>query len=186
MECNIYIIPSSYTGFMTQEEFKIEVFPLKNKLFRFAKRLLENTEEAEDMVQEVFIKLWNRKEKLREYRSVEALAMVTLRNLCLDKLRTRKYSTEKIETLQEDIEFMTGDHSNDHHDIISRIHQIIKTLPEQQRMVMQLRDIEGYDYEEIAEILNMNENAIRVNVSRARKKIREIITQYNIYEHQRN
>jgi len=171
---------------MTQEEFKIEVFPLKNKLFRFAKRLLENTEEAEDMVQDVFIRLWNMRDKLGEYRSVEALAMVTTRNLCLDKLRTKKYSTEKIDTLKDEIEGVMNEQNHDHSEIINKIHQIMKSLPEQQRMVMQLRDIEGYDYNEIAAILDMNENAIRVNVSRARKKIREMITQQHIYEYHRN
>lgn len=62
---------------MNLQEFTSRVVPLKNKLFRFAKRYLEHTEEAEDIVQEVFIKLWLRKEKLDEYRSVEALAMIT-------------------------------------------------------------------------------------------------------------
>jgi RNA polymerase sigma factor (sigma-70 family) len=171
---------------MTQEEFKIQVFQLKNKLFRFAKRLLENTEEAEDMVQEVFIKLWNMRDKLGGYRSVEALAIVTTRNLCLDKLRARKYTVEKIDNLKDEIEGVMNEQEHDHSEIINKIHQIIKSLPEQQRMVIHLRDIEGYDYDEIAAILEMNENAIRVNVSRARKKIREMITQQQIYEYHRN
>jgi RNA polymerase sigma factor (sigma-70 family) len=171
---------------MTQEEFKIEVFPLKNKLYRFAKRLLESAEEAEDMVQEVFIKLWNRRETLREYRSVEALAMVTTRNLCLDRLRGRKYTIEKIELLKDKVEEMSHDPVPDHSDVIRKIHQIIRSLPDQQRMIIQLRDIEGYDYGEIASMLEMNENAIRVNLSRARKKIRETIGQKERYEHLRN
>jgi RNA polymerase sigma factor (sigma-70 family) len=171
---------------MTPEEFKIEVFPLKNKLFRFAKRLLEHTEEAEDMVQEVFIKLWNKRDKLREYRSIEALAMITIKNQCLDKLRNRKYSVEKIDQIKDEVEEVMNEEKRDLSDVMGRIHRIIKTLPEQQRMIIQLRDIEGYDYQEIAEILEMNENAIRVNLSRARKKIREIITQHQLYEYQRN
>ena len=171
---------------MTQEEFKIHVFPLKNKLFRFAKRLLENTEEAEDMVQEVFIKLWKMKEKLSEYRSVEALAMVTTRNLCLDRLRTKKYTIDKIDLLKDEIENTMEEQRTDHSELINKIHGIIKSLPEQQRTILHLRDIEGYDYEEIASILDMNENAIRVNVSRARKKIREIINRENKYEYHGN
>lgn len=75
---------------MELEDFKIKVIPLKGKLFRFAKRLMNSREEAEDIVQEVFIRLWNRREKLDEYRSIEALAMVTTRNLCLDKIKQRK------------------------------------------------------------------------------------------------
>ena len=185
-ECNIYPVFSSIWRFMTPEEFKIEVFPLKNKLFRFAKRLLDDTEEAEDMVQDVFIKLWKKKDELKEYRSIEALAMITIKNQCLDKLRGRKYTIEKIDNLKEEVEEVMKEDKADLSDIIGTVHRIIKSLPEQQRMIIQLRDIEGYDYEEIAAILGMNENAIRVNLSRARKKIREIVTQQKIYEYQRN
>ena len=138
------------------------------------------------MVQEVFIKLWNRKDKLDEYRSIEALAMVTIRNQCMDKLRNKKYTIEKIDNLKEEVEEALKEDTKDHSDVVRKIHSIIKTLPEQQRMIIQLRDIEGYDYDEIAYVLGMNENAIRVNLSRARKKIREIITQQNLYEYQRN
>ena len=171
---------------MTPEEFKIKVFPLKNKLYRFAKRLLEDEVEAEDMVQEVFIKLWNKKEKLMEYRSIEALAMITIKNQCLDKLRGRKYNIESIENLTREVEDVMKDEKKDYSDVVGEIHRIIQTLPEQQKMIIQLRDVEGYDYEEIAEVMDMNENAIRVNLSRARKKIRDIIMQKKMYDYQRN
>ena len=171
---------------MELREFKIQVIPLKNKLFRFAKRFLDNTEEAEDIVQEVFIRLWNRREKLDEYRSVEALAMITTRNMCLDKLKTKKYTTERLENIRDEVEETLNETKNDLSEVIQKIHRIIQTLPDQQRTIIQLRDIEGYDYEEIAGILGMNENAIRVNLSRARKKIRELITGSKIYEYERN
>jgi RNA polymerase sigma-70 factor (ECF subfamily) len=171
---------------MNLEEFKIQVIPLKNKLYRFAKRFLANAEEAEDMVQEVFIKLWNRRDKLDEYRSVEAIAMVTTRNLCFDKLKRRKINEEKIKNLKDEMTESQLDQKTDLSDIIHKIYQIIQTLPEQQRSIIQLRDIEGYDFKEIAELLDMNENAVRVNLSRARKKIRESLTVSTIYEYYRN
>jgi RNA polymerase sigma-70 factor (ECF subfamily) len=171
---------------MNPEDFKKQVLPLKNKLFRFANRMLENREEAEDMVQEVFIKLWNLRGKLDEYRSVEALAMVTTKNLCLDKLKKRKIRTESIENMQFEIGATQQEQKTDLTDIIHKIHMIIQTLPEQQRQIIQLRDIEGFDFEEIAEMLEMTENAIRVNLSRARKKIRESLTVSKIYEYYRN
>jgi len=171
---------------MNLENFKKQVLPLKNKLFRFANRLLEDREEAEDMVQEVFIKLWNRRDKLDEYRSVEALAMVSTRNLCLDKLKRRKITIERIENLRDEMTESRQDQKTDLSDIVHKIHQIIQTLPEQQQSIIQLRDIEGYDFEEIAELLDMNENAVRVNLSRARKKIRESLTVSKIYEYYRN
>ena len=171
---------------MDLHEFKIKVFPLKNKLYRLASRLLSDPEEAQDIVQETFIKLWNRREKLDEYRSVEALAVVTTRNLCLDRLKAKKYPTERLENLRSDIPEPGTDIKTDLTELAEKIKEIIKTLPEQMKTIMQLRDIEGYDFEEIAAILGMNENAIRVNLSRARKKVREIILNKKLYEFQRN
>ena len=160
---------------MTPQEFKIRVFPLKNKLYRFSKRILDDQEEAKDIVQEVFIKLWIKRERLEEYRSIEALAMVTTRNLCLDRLKAKKYPSENLDKLRNEIEETGIEEKRDLSDMIQKIHHIIKTLPEIQRTVIHLRDIEGYDFDEISGILDMNQNAVRVNLSRARKKIREIL-----------
>jgi RNA polymerase sigma factor (sigma-70 family) len=171
---------------MDLREFNIKVYPLKDKLFRFAKRMLENTEEAEDVTQEVFIRLWNRKEKLDEYRSIEALAMITTKNICLDKIKARRYPVENFDDHRRFLENLPMESREDHSEIIQHIHQAIKTLPEQQRMIVHLRDVEGYEYEEIALVLEMNENAIRVALSRARKRIREMITNSKIYEYQNN
>jgi RNA polymerase sigma factor (sigma-70 family) len=171
---------------MTPQEFKIKVFPLRNKLYRFSKRILDDPEEAKDIVQEVFIKLWNKGDKLAEYKSIEALAMVTTRNLCLDKLRGRKYPSESLDNLRNEVEVTGKEEQQDLTDMVQKIHHIIKTLPELQRTVIQLRDIEGYDFDEISGILDMNENAVRVNLSRARKKIRDILVNNKFYEYQRN
>jgi RNA polymerase sigma factor (sigma-70 family) len=171
---------------MNLQEFQDKVYPLKNKLFRFAKRILDQTEEAEDVVQEVFIRLWNRREKLDEYRSVEALAMVTTKNLCLDKIKAKRYPVEAMENHRVFLENIPGETKADHSDLIRGIHRAIKMLPEQQQIIVHLRDVEGYEFEEIAEIVDMNENAIRVALSRARKKIRELLTNTKVYEYQRN
>jgi RNA polymerase sigma-70 factor (ECF subfamily) len=165
---------------MDVQGFKIQVFPLKNRLFRIAKRLLDDGDEAQDVVQDVFVKLWNRRDKLDEYRSVEALAVVTARNICLDKLKSKRFKTESIENNRIEIEERNVENPYDHSEIVQRIHNIIKTLPEQQQTIIQLRDIEGFDYEEIAGILGMQENAVRVNISRARKKIRDILSENQI------
>jgi RNA polymerase sigma factor (sigma-70 family) len=171
---------------MNLQEFQIKIYPLKNKLFRFAKCMLGHTEEAEDIVQEAFIKLWNRRDKLDEYRSVEALAMITTKNLCLDKIKARRYPVENLENHRQFLENMPAETTADHSDLIHGIHQAIKLLPGQQQMIVHLRDIEGYEFEEIAEIVDMNENAIRVALSRARKRIRELLTNTKVYEYQRN
>lgn len=171
---------------MNLQEFTSKVIPLKNKLFRFAKRYLEHTEEAEDIVQEVFIKLWTRREKLDEYRSVEALAMITTKNMCLDKIKSKRYPVDPIDDHRRFLENLPDEQRKDYSDEILMVRKAMKSLPQQQQMIIQLRDIEGYDFESIAEIMEMNENAIRVNLSRARKRIRELITTSKVYDYQRN
>lgn len=171
---------------MTRQEFTEQIVPLKNKLFRFARRILGHTEEAEDAVQEVFVKLWTKREQLDEYRSVEALAMITAKNLCLDKLRSKKYPVDPIDNHRAYLENLPEKNEMDYSEEVRKIHVAMKSLPRQQQMILQLRDIEGYDFESIAEMLDMNENAIRVNLSRARKRIREMILTANTYELQRN
>ena len=168
---------------MTVEEFKIEVLPVKNRLFRLALRMLKSRVEAEDTVQDVFLKLWSRKEKLNEYRSIEAFAMVMTKNLCLDKLKSPR--SNKNEILEPDLKVMKGtpDKELEMKEKLNHVHRIIEKLPEQQRLIIQLRDIEGYEYNEIADVLEMNLNAVRVNLSRARKKVRDELIKKQDYEY---
>ena len=166
---------------MNQNEFIKIVSPFKDKLFRLAKRLLVSTEEAEDAIQEVLVKLWVKNESLDKYNSVEALAMTMTKNFCLDQLKSKRASN------------MTLVHSNyssneaslqkklEDEDSLSWVEKIINNLPEQQRLIIQMRDIEQYEFEEIAKILEMNETAIRVALSRARKTIREFMTNTHNY-----
>jgi RNA polymerase sigma factor (sigma-70 family) len=171
---------------MDLREFKIKVFPLKNKMFRLAHQMLDDAEDARDTVQDAFIRLWNIREKLDQYRSVEALAVVTTRNLCLDRIKSKKQMTGRIENHKDEVEEALNESKQDLSDVVKKIKEIIRTLPDQQKTIIHLRDIEGFEFEEIAQILGMNENAIRVNLSRARKKIREILLKNNLYEFQRN
>lgn len=171
---------------MNLKDFNNKVYPLRDKIFRFAKRMLEQTEEAEDMVQEVFIRLWKNREKLDEYRSLEALAMITTKNLCLDKIKVRKFPVESWNDQRQFIETIPSETPPDHSDLIFGIKAAMNSLPEQVRLIVHLRDIEGYEFDQIAEILGMKENAVRVSLSRARKRIREIMTNSKIYEYQRN
>lgn len=164
---------------MNIEDFKAKVLPVKNKLFRIALRYLNNQEDAEDIVQETMLRLWNRREKLSELKSIEAFAVTITKNLCLDKIRAKKFDGGEVEDymLQTD---RTPYTSTEVHDAVEKVHEILKNLPEQQRLVLQLRDIEGYSNEEAADMLGMNVVTLRVNLSRARKKIREeLISRYN-------
>ena len=166
---------------MTQKEFLNIVLPFKDKVFRLAKRLLVSTEEAEDATQEVLLKLWNNKNKIGEYRNVEAFSMTMTKNYCFDKLKSKQSQNLKIvhsnyeennTPLQKQVEL---------NDSVNWVAKIIEELPEQQRTIIQLRDIEDYDFDEIAKMLDMNNTAVRVALSRARKTIREKLTKTHSY-----
>ena len=163
---------------MDKTEFKHAVLVFSEKLFRVSLRLLEDKEEAKDTLQEVYLKLWNLRDSLNNYRSIEGLAVQITKNLCLDKIRKR--NTRRKFNHDDYIEMfgnnqMSADTKMELEDEISQIKSIFEVLPEQQKLVVQLKDIEGYENEEIAEILNTTPNNIRVLLSRGRQKIREIL-----------
>ncbi|MBN2616581.1 MAG: RNA polymerase sigma factor [Bacteroidales bacterium] len=148
---------------------------MKDKMFRLSLRMLQNREEAEDVVQEAFLKLWSMTDRLEAYQNPEGLLMTMTRNLCIDKLKSKK---NKAVSLID--EWYKGNGYDPHHqselkDLIQRVMQVVDTLPEQQRIIVQLRDVEMYSFDEIAEITGHDSNYLRVNLSRARKKIRETI-----------
>jgi RNA polymerase sigma factor (sigma-70 family) len=166
---------------MKQTEFLNIVLPFKDKLFRLAKRLLVSTEEAEDATQEILIKLWSKKNKMESYNNVEAFAMTMTKNFCLDRLKSKQAGnlklvhsnyTDSSTSLQSELEAK---------DSINWVERIMAELPEQQKMVLQLRDVEQYEYEEIEKLLDMKPTAIRVALSRARKTVREKLMEKHNY-----
>ena len=172
---------------MNPEEFKIQVFPLKNKLYRLALRLLGKVEEAEDSVQDTFVKLWSKRDQLESYKSVEAFAMVITRNLCLDKLKSRASLVERLqERNQYEAEQQDPGEIMEYSDMAGLIRGIVENLPELQKSILHMRDIEEMEFGEIAEIMDMNVNAVRVNLSRARKKVRDTVMKIQGYELTRN
>jgi len=171
---------------MNPEEFKIQVLPLKHKLFRLSYRILENLEEAEDVVQDAMIKLWTRREELNKYSSIEAFAMTVTKNISLDRIRSKSFRQERLTDRQAmSMKHDPGD-LYEKEDFSGFIKKIIDGLPEQQRSIIHMRDIEGMEYEQIAEVIGMNVNAIRVNLSRARKHVRDVILKIQGYELARN
>ena len=166
---------------MKQSDFLNVVLPFKDKIFRLAKRLLVSTEEAEDATQELIFKLWRSKEKIAGYRNVEAFAMTMTKNYCYDRLKSKQASNltlihsnyiEKDTSLDKKIEYR---------DSVNQVHQLIENLPEQQKIIIQLRDVEQYDFDEICTMVAMKPTAVRVALSRARKTIREALTKKHNY-----
>ncbi|MEM6632879.1 MAG: RNA polymerase sigma factor [Bacteroidota bacterium] len=155
-------------------DFQQRVLPVRDKLYRFALRMLGSVEEAEDVVQEVLIKVWSKGQGMQEYLNMEAWCMRLTRNLSLDRLRTRKVQVGTSEAENAwDFREVCPDHLLEIKEKMNEVHRIIESLPDKQKMVIQLRDIEGYSYQEIAEMLEIPMNQVKVNLHRARTKIKD-------------
>ena len=146
-----------------------------------AKRLLVSTEEAEDATQEVLVKLWNNNESLSKYASVEAFAMTMTKNYCLDQLKSKRASNLQIVHSNYTDNGASVQKQIEDKDSWNWVEKIMENLPEQQRLIVQMRDVEEYEFSEIAQILDMNETAVRVALSRTRKEIREQLVKKHKY-----
>jgi RNA polymerase sigma-70 factor (ECF subfamily) len=152
--------------------FKIQVVPLREKIYRMSLRMLRCADDAEDTAQDVMLKLWMMRGSLHEYRSIEALAVQICKNININKIKARKnMSEDAFETMREPLS--APDRQLETADTIETVARIIERLPDLQRMVIRLRDIEGYSSAEIAQIMGCEENAVNVNLFRARKKVKE-------------
>jgi len=164
---------------MTQLEFINTVSRLEDRMFRLAKMMLISTDEAADAVQEVFTKLWIKKEKLNNISNRDAYFMRAVRNFCLDRIKSKQAKEGRLDSIQFMVQGASVEKGYDNQEAASLVEQLMMYLPEKQRMIVHLRDIEGYDFKEIAEMLDMNENAIRTALSRARKTLKtELLKQY--------
>ena len=169
---------------MTRVDFNELVRLQSRNLYGYAFRILRNQEEAEDAVQEVFIKLWNMEKKLDSYNSIPALATTMLKNLCIDQIRKRRHF---LNGEYEGKDFYNLDNSSpltimENNETEEILTQIIEQLPDAYKIVINMREIDGLSYEEIADKTEQNINTLRVTLSRARKIIRE---EFNKYQHER-
>jgi RNA polymerase sigma factor, sigma-70 family len=158
---------------MNPERFKAEVLPLREKLFRIACKMLEDELDAEDAVQEAYLRLWHTRDVLDKYDSISAFATTVTKNICIDKLRIRHREepmADNVEQTAHDNPYLMLEKS----DTEKLISSIIDQLPPLQRMIMQMKDVEEMENEEIASITGTNIEAVRMNLSRARKRVREI------------
>ncbi|MDR0892882.1 MAG: RNA polymerase sigma factor [Mediterranea sp.] len=159
---------------MDAATFKLQFLPCHRKLFQVAYRFMGNAQDAEDMVQEAYLKLWSKRDQLDEVQNAEAYSVVILKNLCFDVLRRTQlegdnHSPEEL-SLPTDTDQATELERRDEVDCVK---QLIKQLPKQQQLVMTLRDVNDYSFEEIQQATGLNAINIRALLSRARKKIRE-------------
>lgn len=154
--------------------FKQLLLPLYPRLQRVALRLLGNAEDAEDMVQEVYMKLWSKRDALPDVKDVEAYCVTLTKNMCIDRLRIAEADKADVDEVPimlaatDDVEAQV-----EMHDAVEQVKRIIGTLPEHQQQVITLRDMEDCSFEEIAEQTGLTAVNIRMLLSRARKTIRE-------------
>ena len=169
---------------MKKISFQNDVLPLKNKLFRLALRITLNREEAEDVVQDTLIKVWNARDRWLELDSIEAYSLTIARNLSLDRIKKMDNQNDSLEeqtTERLDETSSTPSERMIQKDKLNIVRNIINELPEKQRSCLQLRDIEGKSYKEIADILSITEDQVKVNIFRARQTVKQRFQQFDSY-----
>jgi RNA polymerase sigma factor (sigma-70 family) len=169
---------------MKEISFQNDVLPLRNKLFRLALRITLNREEAEDVVQDTLIKVWNARDRWQEFDSIEAYSLTIARNLSLDRIKKMENQNDSLEeqnTERLDENTSTPSERMIQKDKLDIVRNIIDELPEKQRSCLQLRDIEGKSYKEIADILSITEDQVKVNIFRARQTVKQRFQQFDRY-----
>ena len=163
---------------MKEISFRTDVLPLKDELFRLALRITLNRADAEDVVQETMLKVWTRRDSWAELESIEAYCLTICRNLALDKMKRAEHQNTSLE------EGGGGDEHADHsyasnpeeqavqRDRVELVRKLMSQLPEKQRTCMQLRDMEGKPYKEIADVIGITEQQVKINIFRARQTLK--------------
>ena len=167
---------------MNLEQFPSDILPIKNKLFRFALRIVNQVAEAEDVVQEVFIKLWNNRQQMDAVQNVEAWCFTATKNLSIDKLRSKH---QRLQPLKAGFDLhdqaATPFQAAAGQDVFDQVKKLMQNLPEKQREIMHLRDIEGMTYQEIADALGLPLEQVKVYLFRARKAVRQGLTKLELH-----
>ena len=162
---------------MKRISFRNDILPLKNELYRLALRITLNPAEAEDIVQETMIKVWNKREQWNDIESIEAFCLTICRNISLDKMRKMENQNQSLEESEHDAPDQSYSSNPEEQamqqDKLMLIRRLINALPEKQRSAMQLRDFEGKSYKEIAQIMDISEEQVKINIFRARQTIRQ-------------
>lgn len=167
---------------MELNQFKITVVSLRGKLLNYARKLTDDSSDAEDVVQEVMLKLWNIRQKLEEYNSIEALAVRITHNLCMDMWRSKRTDQVSLDQVPVVSQTVNPERVLEGNDEIRLMREIISSLPTLQQTIIRMKDIEEYETEEIAQITGCSSESIRSNLSRARKKVRDIYLKIKMSE----
>jgi len=158
---------------MMLETFKAKVLPLKNKLYRFAFSILDDHDLSMDVVQETMLKAWEKRTNFMEIKNPEAWCMTLTRNFALDKFRSKYHKTVELKpNYDQEFEEQSPYQKAESGNMMELIDTIVSRLPQKQKETFQLRDVEGYSYQEISEICGYTIPDVKVSIFRARKVIR--------------
>ena len=158
---------------MKQISFRNDILPLKDKLYRLALRITLDSAEAEDIVQDTMIRVWNKRDEWAQFNSIEAFCLTVARNLAID--RSQKSEAQNIELTTETLEMSDGstpERQLERSEQMDLVRKLINELPEKQRTIIQLRDIEEKSYKEIADVMQLTEDQVKVTLFRARQRIK--------------
>lgn len=158
---------------MKEISFRNDILPLKDKLYRLALRITLDSAEAEDIVQDTMIRVWNKRDEWAQFNSIEAFCLTVARNLAID--RSQKSETQNIELTTETQEMSDGstpERQMERNEQMDLVRKLINELPEKQRTIIQLRDIEERSYKEIADVMQLTEDQVKVTLFRARQRIK--------------
>ena len=164
--------------------FRTDILPLKNQLYRLALRITLNTAEAEDIVEETLIKVWNRRDTWNQIDNIEAFCFTVCRNLSLDSIKRHDNQNKTLDDKESDQIDAANDPSRQTivNDQMNLVRQIVDSLPEKQRSCIQLRDFEGKTYKDIALILGITEEQVKVNIFRGRQAIKQRFDKLDSFE----
>lgn len=168
---------------MNKTDFKLKVFSLSERLFPMVSRMLGNSTNAEDAIQEIMMKLWEKRNQIGQHPNITGFVFLTARNYCIDVLRKKKLEIDDSSLQLELIKSEYGQEQIEWKELNIIIKRILKDVPVQQREVIMMRDLDGYEFIEIAAVTQLKVEHIRVLLSRARKQVR--INLEKIYSYER-
>ena len=170
---------------MTAEEFKHKVIPYSVKLYPLIFRILKNEEETRDALQDLMLKLWNKRDDLNQCSNLSAYIITIAKNYSFDLLKKKRPSVITANDEFKIINLEASGNDPDKKEKYEYIHKTIEKLPDKYKTVIQLRDIDGFSFEEIKEMTGFEITHIRVILSRARLKVKQEIEKIYDYDETR-
>ena len=160
---------------MKEIDFRHDLMPLKDQLYRLALRITLDTAEAEDVVEDTLLRVWSKRHELSDVRSLEALCTTICRNLAIDRCEKKEAQNQSIDEIGFDTtdSALLPDEALEHSERLQRVEQLFNQLPERMRTALHLREIEGKTYREVAEIMGLSEENVKVTIHRARQTLKK-------------